>query len=197
MFMFTWAFLLEIWIIAQHTISFEILYIVICSDNWVHLPPDFCYHNSCFLPNYNGIYSQLFTVSNYLNSLKAKIQANEWVNEWSSITDEQFDSFKTELKWRIIKKKLVKQFEIEVKEDEIFQFFVNAVRNYSPYMDEASLKNTVFSLMQNREQLNSAVENISSGKLFDAIREVIQVEEKSIDKDGFYKIVETLNQKVQ
>ena len=121
----------------------------------------------------------------------------KWMSQEQEITDEQFDTFKTELKWRIIKKKLVKQFEIEVKEDEIFQFFVNAVRNYSPYMDEASLKNTVFSLMQNREQLNSAVENISSGKLFDAIREVIQVEEKSIDKDGFYKIVETLNQKVQ
>ncbi|NNE26854.1 MAG: hypothetical protein HKN09_08425, partial [Saprospiraceae bacterium] len=121
----------------------------------------------------------------------------KWMTQEKDINDEQFDAFKTELKWRIIKKKLVKQFEIEVKEDEIFQFFVNAVRNYSPYIDEASLKNTVFSLMQNREQLNSAVENISSGKLFDAIREVIKVDEKSIDKDGFYKIVESLNQKVQ
>ena len=121
----------------------------------------------------------------------------KWMSQEQEINDEQFDGFKTELKWRIIKKKLVKQFEIEVKEDEIFQFFVNAVRNYSPYIDEASMKNTVFSLMQNREQLNSAVENISSGKLFDAIREVIQVEEKSVDKDGFYKIVETLNQKSQ
>ena len=49
--------------------------------------------------------------------------------------------------------------------------------------------------MQNREQLNSAIENISSGKLFDAIREVIKIEEKEIDKDGFYNIVKELNQK--
>lgn len=119
----------------------------------------------------------------------------KWLTKDSEITDEQFDTFKKELKWRIIKKKLVKRFEIEVKEDEIFNFFVNAVRNYSPYIDEASLKNTVFSLMQNREQLNSAIENISSGKLFDAIREIIKIEEQKIDKDGFYNIVKELNQK--
>ncbi|MBT8189080.1 MAG: hypothetical protein KJO50_02430 [Bacteroidia bacterium] len=119
----------------------------------------------------------------------------KWLTRDSEITDEQFDTFKKELKWRIIKKKLVKRFEVEVKEDEIFNFFVNAVRNYSPYIDEASLKNTVYSLMQNREQLNSAIENISSGKLFDAIREVIKIEEQEIDKEGFYNIVKELNQK--
>ena len=49
--------------------------------------------------------------------------------------------------------------------------------------------------MQNREQLNSAIENISSGKLFDVIRTKIKIEEKGIDKEGFYNIVEELNQK--
>ena len=43
----------------------------------------------------------------------------KWMTKDSEITDEQFDSFKKELQWRIIKKKLVKAFEIEVKEDEI------------------------------------------------------------------------------
>ena len=121
----------------------------------------------------------------------------KWINqdpEKEPMTDEQFDSFKKELKWRIIKKKLVKRFEVEVKEDEILQYFVDAIRSYSPYIDEASLKNSAFSLMQNREQVNTAVETISSGKLFDAIRDVVKTESEYIDKDGFYEKVKSMNQ---
>ena len=110
-------------------------------------------------------------------------------------TDEEFEQFRKELKWRIIKKKLNNKFEVEVKEEEIFQYFVSAVKSYSPYMDEASLKNTVFSLMQNREQVNTAVETISSGKLFDEIRKVVKLEAATIDKDGFYELAKELNQK--
>ncbi len=110
-------------------------------------------------------------------------------------TDEQFEQFKKELKWRIVKKKLNDQFDVEVTEEEIFQYFVNAVKSYSPYMDEASLKNTVFSLMQNREQVNTAVETISSGKLFEKIRAVVKINNTSIDKEGFYEIAKELNQK--
>ena len=112
-------------------------------------------------------------------------------------TDEEFDQFKKELKWRIIKKKLNDKFEVEVKEEEIFQYFVSAVKSYSPYMDEASLKNTVFSLMQNREQVNTAVETISSGKLFDEIRKVVKLDSSSIDKEGFYELAKELNQKAR
>ncbi len=110
-------------------------------------------------------------------------------------TDEQFEQFKKELKWRIIKKKLNDQFEVDVTEEEIFQYFVSAVKSYSPYMDESSLKNTVFSLMQNREQVNTAVETISSGKLFEKIRAVVKINNASIDKEGFYEIAKELNQK--
>jgi len=121
----------------------------------------------------------------------------KWMSEKSEtpMTDEQFGSFKKELKWRIIKKKMVKKFEVEVKEEEIFGHFVTAIRNYSPYIDEASLKNTAMSLMKNREQLNTAVETISSAKVFDKVREIVQTEEKPIDKAGFYEIVKSMNEK--
>lgn len=121
----------------------------------------------------------------------------KWMAEKSEkpMTEDQFGAFKKELKWRIIKKKMVKKFEVEVKEEEIFQHFVTAIRNYSPYIDEQSLKNTVFSLMKNREQVNTAVETISSAKVFDKVREVVQTEEKPIDKEGFYEIVKSMNEK--
>ncbi len=136
-----------------------------------------------------------------LMSVNSLILPESFLKKWmgqnteQEMTDEQFDSFKTELKWRIIKKKLVKQFEVEVKEEEIFSHFVNAIRSYSPYIDEESLKSTAFSLMNNREQVNKAVETLSSAKLFDKVREVVQTNPENVDKERFYEIVESLNQK--
>lgn len=121
----------------------------------------------------------------------------KWVNREKEMPEDQFGSFMKELKWRIIKKKLANRFEVKVEEQEILDYFVKAIRGYSPYIDEASLKNTAFSLMQNREQVNTAVETISSGKLFDAISEVIKTNSTSISKDDFYDKVKAINEKVK
>lgn len=133
-----------------------------------------------------------------VNSIQLPVSfLKKWIGQdkEKEMTDEQFESFQKELKWRIIKKKLVKRFEVEVKEEEIFQHFVNSIRNYSPYIDEESLKNTAFSLMNNKEQVNSAIEAISSGKLFDEVKKVVQIENKPIDKEAFYEKAKSLNQK--
>jgi len=121
----------------------------------------------------------------------------KWLTEKSeeAFTDEQFEGFKKEMKWRIIKKKMVKKYEVDVQEQEILQYFINAIRNYSPYIDEESLKTTAFSLMKNREQLNKAVETISSEKVFTKVREDVKTEETATSKEGFYDLVKEINEK--
>jgi len=121
----------------------------------------------------------------------------KWVSREKEMPEDQFKAFVKELKWRIVKKKLVNRFEVKVEEQEILEYFVNAVRSYSPYIDEASLKNTAFSLMKNREQVNTAVETISSGKLFDAINEVIKTSSEEIGKEAFYNKVKAINESVK
>jgi len=117
----------------------------------------------------------------------------KWISREQEMSDEQFDAFIQEMKWRVIKKKLVNKHDVKVEEKEILDYFVQMIRNYSPYIDEATLKNTVFSLMKNREQVNRAVEAVSSGKLFDAIREVITIEEADISRKDFTDKVEAIN----
>ena len=120
----------------------------------------------------------------------------KWISREQEMTDEQFDAFIKEMHWRVIKKKLVNQHEIKVEEKEILDYFVQMIRNYSPYIDEATLKNTVFSLMKNREQVNSAIEAVSSGKLFDALREVVKIEEEDISREDFTEKVKAINKSV-
>jgi len=120
----------------------------------------------------------------------------KWISQNEEMTDDKFEGFLKELRWSLIKKKLVAQHDIKVEEKEIFDYFVNAVKSYSPYMDEAGLKNTVFSLMQNREQLNKGIDVISTGKLFDILQEEVTSKTESISKDDFYEKVKVLKEQI-
>ncbi len=146
---------------------------------------------------------------NYLNRMimNKLVETNEfdlpesflkkWISREQEMPEDQFDAFIKEMKWRVIKKKLVQKHEVKVEENEILEYFVQMIRNYSPYIDDASLKNTVFSLMKNREQVNTAIETLSSGKLFDAVREVVKLEEEEIGSSSFTEKVEALNKSMQ
>ncbi len=120
----------------------------------------------------------------------------KWISQNEEMTDDKFENFEKELRWSLIKKKLVEKHEIKVEEKEIFDYFVNAVRSYSPYMDEAALKNTVFSLMQNREQLNKGIDVVSTGKLFDILQGEVTSKTESISKDDFYEKVKALKEQI-
>lgn len=160
------------------------------------------------IKSYIGDYFSNETV-NYLNReiMEALVESNQfdlpetfikkWVNREKEMPEDQFDNFIKEMKWRVIKKKLVKRFEVEVQEQEILNYFVNMIRNYSPYIDEATLKNTAFSLMKNREQVNSAIEAVSSGKLFDEVRKVVKIDSKDIDRESFLEKVKEINKRMQ
>lgn len=155
----------------------------------------------------NDYYSNEAT--NFLNRkiMEALVEKNKfdlpenfikkWVNREQEMPEDKFSTFIEEMKWRVIKKKLVKRFEVEVKEQEILNYFVGMIRNYSPYIDEATLKNTAFSLMKNREQVNSAIEAVSSGKLFEEIRKVVKTEDKDIERDDFLEQVKEINKRMQ
>ncbi len=121
----------------------------------------------------------------------------KWVNREKEMPEDQFENFITEMKWRVIKKKLVKTFKVEVQEQEILNHFVNMIKNYSPYIDEATLKSTAFSLMKNREQVNSAIEAVSSGKLFGEIRKVVKIDKTDIDREAFLEKVKEINKRMQ
>lgn len=147
--------------------------------------------------------------TNYLNReiMEALVAKNKfdlpenfikkWVNREQEMPEDKFSNFIEEMKWRVIKKKLVKRFEVEVKEQEILNYFIGMIRNYSPYIDEATLKNTAFSLMKNREQVNSAIEAVSSSKLFEEIRKVVKTTDKDIDRDAFLEKVKEINERMK
>lgn len=121
----------------------------------------------------------------------------KWLKTDEAETPPNMESIAKELKWMMIKDKLVKKHEIKANEQEIINYFVNAIRSYSPYIDEATLKNTAFSLMKNREQVAKATDAVTSGKLFDVLQSELEAKEDEIELDAFLEKVKVIKEKSQ
>ena len=119
-----------------------------------------------------------------------------WVNQNKEkpIADNEAQDFIKEMKWMVLKKKLSLNYDVKVTEDEIINYFVSMIQQYSPGIHGEMLKSTAMSLLQNKEQVDRANEQIFAQKLFDEVRKDVTLEDKAIEKDEFYDLVKTLNE---
>ncbi len=118
-----------------------------------------------------------------------------WVNQnrEQPITDKEGEDFLQEMKWMLVKKKLSKSYDVKVTEEEIINYFIRMIQQYSPGITGDMLKSTAMSLLDNKEQVDRASEQIHAEKLFVEVRKDVTIDEKPIDKDEFYEMIKSLN----
>jgi trigger factor len=115
----------------------------------------------------------------------------------SELIDKEYDKFKKNLQWSLIKGKLVKQFDLEVKEEEIFEAFKDRVRGYfQSYGNELIVVNTANRLMEDQKQVNQMYEELMSDRLFEAMKAKIAIEPKSISIEDFEAEVQKAREEV-
>jgi len=113
--------------------------------------------------------------------------------------EEKFlDYLKNDIKWNLIKGKLIKKYEIKVDEEEIYDrakeqvkgYFGYKVTNDDPYIDMIA-KN----LMDDKEQRTKLWDETVTLKMYKAVEADLNIviEEKTVE--DFYKIVEEINKK--
>jgi trigger factor len=100
---------------------------------------------------------------------------------------ENFDDFQDDLRWTLIKNKLYKEFDIELKQEDIQAAATNRVMGYfggqyQPGMDEM-VKNIVERMLQDSEQVNSLASDVLSQKLFLKLKEKVSLNEVSISAE--------------
>jgi len=108
------------------------------------------------------------------------------------------DYLKNDIKWNLIKGKLIKKYEIKVDEEEIYDrakeqvkgYFGYKVTNDDPYIDMIA-KN----LMDDKEQRTKLWDETVTLKMYKAVEADLNIviEEKTVE--DFYKIVEEINKK--
>jgi len=119
-------------------------------------------------------------------------------NDEHKLSDEeiknQYDNFARSLRWQLIERRIIKDYNLRVEENEIR----NVVKSYftghlateeeNPEQDER-LNKIIDSVLSNKEEANRLHDQLFDQKLFDFFRSRLKLENKEVDYDEFVKMV--------
>ena len=114
--------------------------------------------------------------------------------------DEDFPKFKENLIWTLVKTRLSKAYEVEVKPEEIQEQLAKTVQGYfggqvtanDPYFAQIMQQ-----VMQDKQQVQNAYNEVESTKVFKAMAKNVKITEKEISLDDYKEMVEAVNKQYQ
>jgi trigger factor len=115
-------------------------------------------------------------------------------NSQEDITDEQLEQdyplFAEDLRWRLIKEKLLEKYEVKIEEEDIRQGFRNRFLQYfGGSMDnQALIEQMVDRAMESQEQIEAVQQEVITEKLFGVLKENMPLQKKSITLKKFEEI---------
>ncbi len=104
--------------------------------------------------------------------------------------DKDFPDFLEDTKWRIIKSKLAKRFNLSTTEDEVKRGVVDQIFSYyGQYgMPQEQLLELAKRALSSQHFVQGIAEEILEGKIFEQMKEVVKVEDEPIDMEAFRKL---------
>ena len=108
---------------------------------------------------------------------------------------ENYDKSIEELTWHLIKEKLVKEYEIKVEQDDVINMAKEATKmQFAQYgmlnVPEDLLNNYVQEMLKKKESVNNLVNRAVENKLAAAVKERVQLENKTVSMEEFNKMFE-------
>lgn len=109
--------------------------------------------------------------------------------------DKEFEQMLPSLKWQLISERIAGALNVEIKEEDVkayakavaqHQFMQYGITN----MDDETLTQYAERLLKDGRSRSRMVEEVSEQKLFNAIRQSVTIEEKTVSFDEFKKIAE-------
>lgn len=127
---------------------------------------------------------------------------DEFLKRWLKATNEKlseqeledgYNDFAKNLKWTLIENRVIKDNNIEVKYEDVFQTAKQRLdaqfRMYSQQaLDEEQLGQYTVQFLQNKENANKIFEEVKALKVFDYLKTVVTLEKKEIDNNQFKKL---------
>ena len=125
-----------------------------------------------------------------------------FLKRWLKVTNEKvsdqeleegYADFAKNLKWTLIENKIIKDNNIEIKYEEVFQAAKQRLdaqfRMYSPQaLDEEQLGQYTVQFLQNKDNANKIFEEVKALKVFDYLKTVVTLDKKEIDNTAFKKL---------
>jgi len=127
---------------------------------------------------------------------------DEFLKRWLKATNEKlsaeelaggYSDFAKNLKWTLIENKIVKENNINIQYEEVFELAKQRLdqqfRMYSPQpLSEEQLGQYTVQYLQNKENANKIFEEVKAYKVFDYIKSVVTLEQKEIEYTDFQKL---------
>jgi len=121
--------------------------------------------------------------------------SNENAND--EVIEKEYINFSKNLQWSLIKGKIVKQFDLSVSEEEIFEGFKDRVRGYfQGYGDELIVLNTANRLMEDQKQVDQLYQELMSDKLFETVRGIVKIKDEKIAAEAFDEVIKKAHDEV-
>jgi trigger factor len=121
------------------------------------------------------------------------LKVNEKTNEEQ--IEKEFDSFKNDLKWQLIRNKVAKENEIKITEEELQAEAENITRYQFQqyglfYATDEQIGNYAKEMLKREEEAKRIAEKILEEKAIEKLKEVIKLEDKKISAEDFNKLFE-------
>ncbi len=107
--------------------------------------------------------------------------------------DKDFPKMIDELKWHLAKDQLMKEYNIDVKPEEVEGFAKRIAKmQFMQYglmnIEDEHLSNYAKEMLKNEDQLRGIVERVVEDKLFEAIKGIVKIEPKKVSQEDFDKL---------
>lgn len=129
------------------------------------------------------------------DALLRKIMLANNKDKGEAFVDENYAKSIEELKWHLIKEKLVKAADIKVDDSDVKTQAVAAARyQFAQYginnIPDEYLENYAQEMLKKQEQVNMLVERAIDSKLVRALKDKVKLDEKTLSKEDFGKLFE-------
>ncbi len=130
--------------------------------------------------------------------LKRWIQISNEQNISDEQLEKEFPFFLEDLKWQVIRNKIIKKFEIQVTEEELLNSFrASLVKMGLVGLDEEILNNYAMRMMQDKEAVQRQAEELLGTKLFSVLKENVSLNKTSVTEDEMNDIIKAANEKME
>ena len=127
---------------------------------------------------------------------------DDFLKRWLKATNEKlsdqelqegYNDFAKNLKWTLIENKIVKDHNIEIKYEDVFQTAKQRLdaqfKMYSQQaLNEEQLGQYTVQFLQNKDNANKIFEEVKALKVFDYLKTVVTLDKKEIDNNQFKKL---------
>lgn len=147
-----------------------------------------------------GVDAQKALLEKYNNLVFPDAFLKRWVlatnkNLTKETLEEDFPKMIEDLKWQLIKDKIVKKFEIKVENEDVEEYAKKITKaQFAQYgmvgMDDEMISNYAKEMLKKEETLKGIVDRVIDNKVYNTVKQVVTINTKDVTIEEFNKFFE-------